>query len=178
MSSPPKAVDSPEARDTRRWTWSSKGPQTIEKNVYGRFIDDTVTAFAEVSIAGLPALWHIMYQGRAEPFGITDLTLASLVAWITMVLGVAAMRGRLLSPSKVKYEGWVPFTPSLLLFRVPYYSLAFIIAGYLGGFVGTVAGVPLLSVAIAIVIGAGAVAAFPWCTERFNEWLAQWNPQM
>ena len=149
-----------------------------EKNVYGRFIDDTVTAFAGVSIPGLPALWHVMYQGRAEPFGITDLTLATLVAWIVMVLGIAAIRGRLLTPPGVEYDGWVPFTPPLLLFRVPYYTLALLIAGYLGGGIGTVVEVPVVSVAIAVVIGTCAVAAFPWSAKRFETWLAQWNPQM
>ena len=54
MSSPPKAVDDPETRSDRRWTWGLNGPQMTEKNVYGRFLDDVVTAFAAVSIPGLP----------------------------------------------------------------------------------------------------------------------------
>ena len=174
MSSPPKAVDDPETRSDRRWTWGLNGPQMTEKNVYGRFLDDVVTAFAAVSIPGLPGLWFLLYQN--QPFGITDLKLAALTTWVVMVLGVAALRGGLLPTPGVGYDGWVDVTPSLLLFRIPYYSATIVVGGFLAGFVGSASGQPVLSVVVALFVASASLVAFPRVTERFKNWLAEWDP--
>lgn len=174
MSSPPKAVDDPETRSDRRWTWGLNGPQMTEKNAYGRFLDDVVAAFAEVSIPGLPALWFLMYQG--QPFGITDLKLAALATWVAMVLGVAAFRSGLLPTPGIGYDGWVAARPSLLLFRVPYYSLTIVLGGFLAGAVGTILDQPALAVVATLLVAGGGLAAFPRVTESFEGWLAEWNP--
>ena len=166
----------PNTRHRRRRTLSGLGSTTsVEKNVYGRFLDDTFSGIGEITIGSLPALWWVLLLAPNQYFGVKN---ATIIAVAVMVLAVALFRGRLLSPPGTDADGWVSLTPSLILFRVLYYNVALIVTGYTAGFVGTDVGSPIGSAVIAIGLAAGAIAAFPWTTEQFENWLAEWDPQL
>lgn len=181
MSSPTEdqrdVPNNPGTRDRRRRTFHGLGKSTaVEKNVYGRFLDDTVYAFAEVSILSLPALWWVLlFVSVNEHFGVKN---ATLLAWLTMVLGIALFRGRLLSPPKTDTDGWVGLSPSLVIFRIFYYNIALVGVGYVAGLIGADLGSAIGSIVIAIGLAAITIAMFPWATDRFQERLVEWEPQV
>ena len=181
MSSPTKtesaAPNNPDRRQRRRQTFYGLGDITgVEKNVYGRFFDDVVYTFAEVSVLSLPALWWVLlFVPVSEYFGTKN---ATLLAWLTMAFGVALFRGRLVSPPKTDFDGWIGLAPSLVVFRLFYYNIALGVIGSVAGFIGTDLGSVIGSIVVAIGLAASTIAAFPWATGQFQQWLAEWDPQM
>lgn len=149
------------AESSRRWTWGGHGTGGFtEKDSYGRFIDDVVFVFAELSVLSLPALYHVLTTTGISYGGIKGST---MIAWMAMVLVGALLRGGWLKPLGSDVRGWVSLTPELVAFRLGYYNLVLLVAGYGGGFLGSVT--PLLSASFSLLVGAVGIAVFPRLAE-------------
>lgn len=164
MGDPPGRETRP-ARSARRSSWYGLGKTTtVEKDGVGRFIDDLVYAFADVSLAGLPVLWHVATTATNRYAGVKT---AALVAWTTMVVGAAAIRGGWVTPLGTSVPGWVSVTPLLVVFRVFYFGVALAVAAYGGGALAVELALPLESVTFAATVAALAVGAFPRFAEEY-----------
>lgn len=153
------------AETGRRWSWSGHGEGGVaEKSGFGLFIDDLVFVFAELSVLSLPALYHVLTTTGVSYGGIKGST---MVAWMTMVLGGALLRGGWIKPVGSDVRGWVSLTPELVALRIGYYNFALLVAGYGGGFLGSIT--PVLSVTTSLVLGAVAIAVFPRLAEVVAE---------
>lgn len=172
MSDPP-GRDTRRARSNSRRTWYGLGQSaSIEKNWFGRWLDDVAYAFAEVSILGLPALWVVMQSTDLGAFG---LKATALVAWTTMVLGAATIRSGFLTPLGTDVRGWVTLSPSLILFRLVYYNAALAIASYWSVWIARAVSIEIASIAIAFLLAALTVGAFPWLAEAFYRRVLDWR---
>ncbi|WP_231182682.1 hypothetical protein [Haladaptatus sp. DYF46] len=153
------------ARSNRRGSWFGHGQiATTEKSGFGRFLDDLVYAFADVSVPLIPALFFVSVATPNRFFGLKT---SALVAWTTMVLVAALIRGGWLPPLATETRGWVSLAPALLLFRVAYFNALLAVATYGGGTVATTLALPLVSIGVSVVAAGIGIATFPRLAELF-----------
>ncbi|WP_158056942.1 hypothetical protein [Halorussus halophilus] len=151
------------AQNRRRQSWHGMGEATSsEKDSFGVFLDDIAYVFADVSLLALPTLWWALTSADLDWFGVKATT---FVAWLTMVLGGALIRGGWVAPLWTEVRGWVSMTPWLILFRVVYYNATLALAAFGGA--SLTAWSPLLAVGFAFGVGALSVGAFPRLAESF-----------
>jgi hypothetical protein len=173
MASPPgrrtKAADS-----TRRSSWYGLGTRHYaEKDRFGRFLDDLVFTFADVSLFAMPSLMVVAGSVDVRPFG---LKATAFVAWLAMVLTAALLRGGWVRPPWTAVRGWVSWTPSILALRLVYYNLALALAVVGGVTLAVVTGTPALAGGFALLVGVGAIAAFPRSAEVVASNVASYWP--
>ena len=130
----------------------------MEKEGVGLFIDDTVYAFADVSVPSIPMLWAVMVTSPVEYGGVKG---AAFVGWMMMVLGVALVRGGWVAPPFTEVPGWVSLTPTLIALRFLYFNVALAIAAYGGGFLDAALRAPFVHVGWSSLVGVVAVGLFP-----------------
>jgi hypothetical protein len=153
------------ARSSRRGSWFGHGQiATTEKSGFGRFLDDIVYAFADVSVPLIPFL---VFVSVATPNRFFGLKTSALVAWMTMVVVTALIRGGWLPPLASETRGWVALAPALLLFRVAYFNVLLAIATYGGGTVANTLGLPLVSIVFSVVSAGIGIGVFPRLSELF-----------
>ncbi|WP_135825992.1 hypothetical protein [Halorussus ruber] len=152
------------ATSRRRQSWSGWGEGRVdEKDGVGVFLDDVTYAFADISVLSIPVLFHLMTSATNAWFG---LKFGALVAWLTMVVGAALLRGGWVTPLATDEPGWVAMTPSLVLLRLGYYNAVLALAAY-GGRALSEAVSPVASVAFALLVGALSVGVFPRLADGF-----------
>ena len=158
------------AESSRRRVFYGYGSSTtVEKSGFGRFLDDVVRVYAEVSVFALPVLLYIMDYPAGGWF---DVKATGLLAWSTMTLVGALIRGGWIQPLWTDVLGWVRLTPWLVVLRVGYLPVVFAGAVFGGYWVAGVAGVAAGSV-WAVVVAAGGMLAFPHIAEQWLSWLDQ-----
>ncbi|MCU4751680.1 hypothetical protein OB919_06750 [Halobacteria archaeon AArc-curdl1] len=157
-------------RDTRpaysdeRRTWYGYGTLTrAKKSPWRRFLHDTSTVFADISIFGLPALLLALFFPDASPYGVgaTALTL-----WITMTAVAAVIRGGWIVPLGTEVRGWVSISFWLIVLRILYYNLVITVVVFSAPALARAVGIPALSLLLAVLAGALATYAFPHLGER------------
>lgn len=152
------------ATSRRRQSWSGWGEaETAEKDGVGVFLDDLTYTFAEISALSIPVLFFLLTGATNAWFGRKT---AALVAWLTMVLGAALVRGGWVTPLATDEPGWVAVTPWLVALRVGYYNATLALAAY-GGRALSEASSPVASVGFAFLVGALAVGVFPRIADGF-----------
>ena len=125
MSDPPGRQTRP-ARSNRRQSWYGHGSSTsVEKDGFGRFLDDLVYVFADVSVFAVPFLWSVLLSEDFSYFGLKSTT---LFAWTAMVLVGAALRGGWIPPLGSDVRGWVSLSPALALLRLVFYNAVLVAA--------------------------------------------------
>ncbi|WP_423744447.1 hypothetical protein V5735_16160 (plasmid) [Haladaptatus sp. SPP-AMP-3] len=153
------------ARSHRRGSWFGHGQITsTEKSGFGRFLDDIVYAFADVSLPLIPFLWYVRVGAPNRFFGLKT---SAFVGWMTMVVVAALIRGGWLPPLATETRGWVSLAPALLLFRLVYFNGVLAAVAYGGGTVANAMGLPLVSVAFSMALASVGIAAFPRLAELF-----------
>ena len=163
MSNPP-GRQTKTARDRRRRSWDgdSFGAMT-EKDSVGLFLDDIAYVFADVSVFAIPVLYWVLVGTGIEWYGAKS---SAMVAWLTMVVGGALVRGGWVTPLATDVPGWVSLTLRLVLLRLVYFNAALGAAVY-GGIVIVSAGTPIASVPYAFAVGVLAVGFFPRIAETY-----------
>ncbi len=157
------------AESSRRRVFYGYGSSTtVEKSGFGRFLDDVVRVYAEVSVFALPVLLYIMEYPAGDWF---DAKATGLVAWSTMTLVGALIRGGWLQPIWTEKSGWVTLRPWLIVLRIGYLPAVLAVAVFGGLWVGGLAGVTAASV-WTVGVAAGGIVVFPRVAER---WLAFWT---
>lgn len=167
MADPP-GREAEAARTGRRWSWHGRGSGTLEeKRGLGLFLDDVVYCFADVSISALPALYVVMTTAEVRLFGAKG---SVMVAWMTMVVVAALVRGGWVTPLTSAVPGWVSVTASLVALRFAYFNLC-LAAAALGGASLADRGFSWFSVVGPFVGGLLAAGLFPRlaeaCARRF-----------
>ena len=153
------------ANSRRRESWSGWGERSPdEKDAVGVFLDDVTYAFADVSVLSIPVLYYLLVTGSTEYFGVKA---AALVAWLTMVVVAALIRGGWVTPLATDVPGWVAMTPWLVALRLVYYNATLALAAYGGAWVGDLWSSPVASLGVAFVVGVVSVGVFPLLAERF-----------
>jgi hypothetical protein len=153
------------ANSRRRESWSGWGERSPdEKDAVGVFLDDVTYAFADVSVLSIPVLYYLLVTEGTEYFGVKA---AALVAWLTMVVGAALIRGGWVTPLATDVPGWVAMTPWLVALRLVYYNATLALAAYGGAWVGDLWSSPVASLGVAFVVGALSVGVFPRLAEAF-----------
>lgn len=162
MASPP-GRRTKEAESDRRNSWYGLGTYaSVEKDAFGRFLDDVAYAFADVSAFAVPALAAVASSIDGRRFG---LEATALVAWLTMALGAALLRGGWIRPLGTPVRGWVDWSPSMLLLRLGYYNAALTVTTGGGVALAELSGRPTVAGGFALAVGGIAIAAFPWTAE-------------
>ncbi|MFC7080049.1 hypothetical protein [Halorussus caseinilyticus] len=152
------------AESRRRQSWSGWGEGRVtEKDGVGVFLDDVTYAFADISVLSLPVLSVLLMAETSEWFGLKAF---ALVAWATMVVCAALIRGGWVTPPATDAPGWVAMTPLLVALRLGYYNGTLALAAYGGRALGR-SGSPLAGGAFALLAGALSVALFPRVAESF-----------
>ncbi|WP_224335225.1 hypothetical protein [Haloprofundus halobius] len=170
MSDPPPGRATKTAESRQRWGWSGHGVGArVEKDAVGLFLDDIAYAFADISVSALPVILAVYLGGDIRFFGART---ATLVAWLTMVVVAAVVRGGWVTPLGSDVPGWVTLAPSLLVLRLVYFNAALALAGYGGAAIAGDLALPLESVVFAVVVGALSVALFPRLAEELSRRLA------
>jgi len=174
MASPPgrrtKAADS-----TRRSSWYGLGTRHYaDKDRFGRFLDDLVFTFADVSVFAIPSLVVVAGSVDRRPFG---LKATAFVAWLTMVTTAALLRGGWLRPLGTAVRGWVSWTPAMLLLRLAYYNAVLTLATVGGVALAVLSGTPVVAGGFAVVVGAGSIMAFPRSAELVADTVARYWPR-
>ncbi|MFU8868564.1 hypothetical protein [Natronococcus sp.] len=143
----------------KRQSWYGYGTiANLEKSRFGCFLHDVTSIFGEVSILGLPILLVVSVSDSTASYGVTT---AAIVAWLTMVLVGALVRGGWVRPPGTETLGWLTFSPALIALRFVHYNTVLAVAAYGGVAVATVVGVPLLSVTVAVAVGVGSMLVLP-----------------
>jgi hypothetical protein len=173
MSSPPgrrtKAAES-----DRRSSWYGLGTYTnAEKDSFGRFLDDVVFTFADVSVFGILALGAVAASLDTRGVG---LQATALFAWVTMSLLAALLRGGWIRPLGTRVRGWVAWTPSMVLLRLVYYNATLALATLGGVGLANLSGVPAMAGTTAVVVAGLATASFPKTAELVARQVARYWP--
>ncbi|WP_049971463.1 hypothetical protein [Haladaptatus cibarius] len=164
------ARDTKKARSSRRGTWYGHGQTTtVEKDGVGRFIDDAVYTFADVSLVTMPLLAFVAITANVTHFGVKN---SAMIAWVTMVVGAAAIRGGWVTPLGTDVPGWVSLSPSLILLRLGYYNLVLAVAAYGGGGIAVTLSLPVVSVLFTFLFAAIAIGVFPRIADEFYEYVS------
>lgn len=146
------------SRERRTWAAGAGSVSTVEKDGFGLWIDDLVYAFTDISVLSLPLLYVVLVTSGTEFFGAKS---AAMIAWMTMVVVAATLRGGWVTPLLTEIPGWLSLTPSLIALRFIYYNLVLAIATYGGGAIGATLELPLVSVVFAALVGGLAAGLFP-----------------
>lgn len=141
----------------------------VRKNGFGRFLDDTVRVYAEVSVFALPVLLYIMDYPAGGWF---DAKATGLLAWSAMTLVGALIRGGWIQPPGTETPGWVRLTPWLLALRVGYLPVILALAVFGGLWAAGPAGVVAGS-AWAVAVAAVGVLLFPRVSELWLAWVGR-----
>lgn len=166
----PPGRDPGPARTRVRRSWYGHGTLTrVEKGPANRFLHDLTYTFADVSIAGLPALFLVM--GNAGP-GFFGAASAALIAWLTMAGVAAAIRGGWLTPLATDTLGWVSITLLLAGLRALYYNVVLGVAAFGSVEFATALETPPVSLAVAFAIALVATLAFPRLAESASRRVA------
>lgn len=167
-------MDDPPGRDTelarshQRRTWYGHGQLTrVEKGGINRFLHDLTYTFADVSVFGLPAIYLVFLAAGTGNFGGRAVM---LVAWVTMTITAAAIRGGWITPFGTETPGWVSFSLTLAVVRLLYYNVAIgaTVAGSL--LLAKVVESPPSSIGFAFAIGFLVTMAFPRIAETCYRW--------
>lgn len=152
----------PAYSDVRR-TWYGYGHLArAEKSGVGRFLHDCSYVFGDVSVLSLPVLFAI----AADPgMGAFDATAAGLLAWATMVVVGAVIRGGWIRPPGTDTRGWVAVTPALIALRLVYYNLTLAVGVFGGVTLAEWVGIPPLSLVTAVAVALATTLAFPQLAE-------------
>lgn len=151
------------AESTSRRSWYGLGTTiTLEKNAFGRFLDDLVRVFADVSLASLPFLWVILLSPDVRLYGVKT---GALLAWAGLVLGGTLLRGGWIRPLGTEVRGWVTLAPVLVGLRLVYYNVALAVATFGADRLAAISDVPPLAPVVAFGVGLLAVAGFPRVAE-------------
>jgi hypothetical protein len=162
-NSPPGRRTRP-AYSQKRRSWYGYGTiASLEKSRFGCFLHDLTSIFGEVSILGLPVLMLVAMAAPPASYGITA---AMTVAWLTMTVVGALVRGGTIRPLGTDTLGWLTLSPALIALRFVYYNA--VLAGTAVGGVALagLVGVPPLSVVVAAAIGALSMLVLPTLGER------------
>lgn len=152
------------AQSRRRGAWYGHGQRTVaEKDPFGLFLDDAAYVFADISLLSVPVLSAVMLTAQRQWFGVKGV---ALVAWVTMVVVAALIRGGWVRPLATDAPGWVSMTPWLVLLRLGYYNAILALAVF-GGSAAEAAVSPFASVAFAFAVGALGIGLFPRLAESF-----------
>ncbi|GAB3020846.1 hypothetical protein [Natronobiforma cellulositropha] len=159
---PPGREPGPATTRVRR-SWYGHGTLArVEKGPVNCFLHDVSYTFADISILSLPALLVVMLTGGESIFGVVS---ATMVAWGTMTVVAAAIRGGWLSPFATDVPGWVSMTAALAGLRLLYYNATILTAAYGGVALALVLERPPLSLAVAALVAFVATMAFPRIAE-------------
>ncbi len=151
------------AESSRRRVFYGYGSSTtVEKTGFGRFLDDTVRIYAEVSVFALPVLLYIMDYPAGGWF---DAKATGLVAWSAMTVVGALIRGGWLQPPLTDAPGWVRLTPWLIALRVGYLPAILAASTFGGLWVAGVAGVAA-GLVWTVAVAVGGMALFPRIAEQ------------
>jgi hypothetical protein len=162
MSAPP-GRRTKEAETDRRNSWYGYGTYvSAEKDAFGRFLDDLAFAFLDISAFGLVALGWVAASLDGRRFG---LQATALVAWLTMALVAALLRGGWVRPLGTPVRGWVSLSPSMILLRLAYYNAALAVATVGGVAFAELSGRPAVAGGFAFLTAALAVGTFPRSAE-------------
>lgn len=154
------------ARTRVRRSWYGHGTLTrVEKTPVSCFLHDLFFTFADVSIAGLPALVLVVGNAGSDPFGAAT---AALVAWLTMAAVAAAIRGGWLSPVATDTPGWISITLPLVVLRLLYYNLVLGVAAFGSVAAAAALGTPPASLALAFGLALAATLAIPRLAESVS----------
>ena len=163
----PRGRETGVAESRRRRVFYGYGSSTtVEKNGFGRFLDDVVRVYAEVSVFALPVLLYIMDYPAGGWF---DAKATGLLAWSTMTLVGALIRGGWLQPLWTETPGWVKLTPWLLALRVGYLPAVLALAVFGGLWVAGLAG-GIAGSAWTVAVATGGIVVFPRVAEQWLAW--------
>ncbi|GEM_PF-612770 len=151
--------DTRNATSSKRRTWYGYGTLTrTEKPPAGRYLHDVTFVFSDLSVLGLPAILVAFAYADPSPYGVSA---ATLVGWLTMTAVGAAIRGGWISPLATDIPGWVSLAPTLLVFRLLYHNVAFLVIAFGSTWLAGQLGVAPLSLFFAMATGVLAVMLFP-----------------
>jgi hypothetical protein len=161
----PPGRDTRPANSTSRSDWYGHGTAvTVEKSAFGRFIDDVVFVFADISFTSLPFFLYLLSSPNAVASGSKP---ATLVVWLSMVLVGAAVRGGWITPPGTSVKGWISLSPWLLLLRLLYYNSVLVVAFFGSRVLSTSLDSQLATVGFGLVLGALAIAVLPRIAEVY-----------
>jgi len=151
------------AESSRRRVFYGYGSSTtVEKTGFGRFLDDVVRIYAEVSVFALPVLLYIMDYPAGGWF---DAKATGLVAWSVMTLVGALIRGGWLQPPLTENSGWVRLTPWLIALRVGYMPAIFATSTFGGLWIASQTGMVAAGLGWAAAVAVAGMVLFPRCAE-------------
>lgn len=151
------------AETTARRDWYGLGTtMTVEKNAFGRFLDDLVRVFADVSLSSMPFLWLILVSPDVRPYGVKT---GALLAWAGLVFGGTLLRSGWVRPLGTEVRGWVTLAPVLVLLRLVFFNGALAVATLGADELAAISGIGPLAPVVALGVGLLAVAVFPRLAE-------------
>lgn len=161
--------DTKPAYSAERRTWYGHGTLTrAEKPPVRRYLHDVTYVFSELSVLGLPAIVLAFLFPDTSAYGVSA---ATLVAWLTMTAVAAGIRGGWIPPLATDVRGWLSLAPSLILLRVVYYNVVFLVVGFGSPALAQALEVPPVALALAAAASVLAVMIFPRLGESFYRWL-------
>lgn len=167
---PPGREPGPATTRVRR-SWYGHGTLArVEKGPVNTFLHDVTYTFADVSMFGLPALFVVLLSASDAGFGAVSTT---MVAWVTVAVVAAAIRGGWITPLATDTPGWVSMTWTLAGLRLLYYNVTILVAAYGSVALATALERPAASLGIAFVIATLATVAFPRLAESVSRWRAE-----
>ncbi|SFF88110.1 hypothetical protein SAMN04488063_0637 [Halopelagius inordinatus] len=161
------ARDSRPARTSLRRSWAGHGRLiTVEKDPLGRYLDDVVRMFADVSIPVLPSLLFVLVSADLRFFGVKS---GAFFWWMSVTAAATFVRGGWVDPPFTDVPGWVAVTPVLVALRIVAFNGALLLAAYGSGAVASAVGVPVLAPVLAVCVGVGTALGFPRLAEVVYE---------
>ena len=141
----------------------------VEKHPLGVFLNDITRVFAEVAILSGPVFLALPFLPNGGQFDIFNMWLPALTG---LVLVGSAVRAGWVHPPWTPSPGWVRLFATLIVLRLLYFSVAFLVAIYGGFAVAGAAGEGAAGWLFALAVGAGAALAFP---RAADEWMARFG---
>ncbi|MFC4548965.1 MULTISPECIES: hypothetical protein [Halorussus] len=161
------ARDARTAHSKRRQTWYGDGRVTsAETDAFGRWVNDLVAVFADVSLSALPVLYYFLLSEDLRFFGVKTM---AFVAWAGATVVATAIRGGWFEPPGTDVLGWVSVTPALVALRVVYFNATLWLAAYGGTRTLVATDSALVGVAFALAVAVAATLAFPRVAEECYE---------
>ncbi|AUX08614.1 hypothetical protein AArcSl_0976 [Halalkaliarchaeum desulfuricum] len=162
---PPPGREAAASRSPERRIWYGYGQLARgKKDPLGMFLHDVIRVFGEVAVLGLPALLYIWQYPRTE---FVDVTAMALVAWVTMTIVGALVRGGWIHPLWTAIPGWVTLAPSLLVLRVGYFNLTLLAAAFGGLSLSGATSRPWLGLLVSGIVATVATLLFPRTVDEF-----------
>ena len=159
--------DTRSASSEKRQIWYGIGTLSrTEKSGFGRFLNDIVHTYADVSAFGLPVLLYVYW---VDPSVEGSITAPVFGTWMAMVVTATLIKGGWIAPLGSETLGWVSTRYALLPLRFVYYNLI-LAAGVYGGFaLGSVTGGATTAFLFGGSLGAVAALVFPTLTDAIYE---------